>query len=543
VTLSAPLIMDFVRRLLVVPALAVALLGSYAGAPAQPAVGIRTLAAQPLLPSVPHPWDGSDWLDRFYAPGGYAPAWTPGQAQAAVKLLEQAAAEGLDPADYGAGQLREGGASAEPAAVDVALTSAMLHYLADLRLGRVRSDYHTRGQDPRLGQFDPVELLRAALAASRLQDAVAGAEPKVPLYGWVKETLARYRAIAAEPQPRLAVPGQPVTVGGHYKSALALHDRLVLLGDLAADAPLPQPGVYGDVLADGVKLYQARHGLKETGELDAATAGALNVPLRERVRALELALERLRWLPDFPAGPLVVVDLPAYRLWAFDESGAAEPPLEMRVIVGDAAKTQTPIFIGQMRYLEFHPFWNVPRSIARKEIIPKLERNPGYLAHSDMELVGQGGVTRRVDESTLAALRAGTLRIRQRPGPKNSLGAIKFAMPNPEDIYLHATPLTELFERSRRDLSHGCIRVEQPAELAAFVLRGAPGWDLAEVEAAMAPGPARRVDLPAPVPVVLFYATALAGADGKAEFVRDIYRRDPLLERALRTHAAGAGAK
>jgi murein L,D-transpeptidase YcbB/YkuD len=160
-----------------------------------------------------------------------------------------------------------------------------------------------------------------------------------------------------------------------------------------------------------------------------------------------------------------------------------------------------------------------------------------------MEVVGQGGVTSTAGESTIEALRAGKLRVRQRPGPRNSLGAVKFAMPNPMDIYLHATPLRELFRRTRRDLSHGCIRVEQPAELAQFVLRDQPQWDREAIAAAMAPGPTRRVELSAPVPVVIFYATALGARDGRALFGRDIYHRDPLLEQALREHSDGVGAK
>jgi L,D-transpeptidase YcbB len=529
--------MNLVRQLLAMPALAFALLGSAAHAqPAAPA-GIRTLAAQPLLPSVPHPWDGTDWLDRFYAARGYSPAWSAAQAQAALALVAQAPSDGLDPADYRVSPAGAGAAS------DVALTSAMLHFLADLRLGRVQSDYHTRGADPRTGQFDPVRALQDALAANRLDQAIAAARPAVPLYGRVRETLARYRALAAGPQARLAAPPRALAAGDAYRDAVALHERLALLGDLPEGAAPPQPGMYDDTLAEGVKAYQARHGLKESGRLDSATVAALNVPLAERVHELELTLERLRWLPDFPDGPVIAVNLPAYRLWAFDSSAPAEQPLEMRVIVGAAARTQTPLFIGQMRYLEFNPYWNVPSSIARKELIPKLQRDPGYLARSEMELVGKGGVTQHVDEAALDALRAGTLRIRQRPGPKNSLGAVKFAMPNPQDIYLHSTPQRELFQRARRDLSHGCIRVEQPVELARFVLRGVPGWGLDEIQAAMEPGPTRRVDLAGPVPVVLFYSTALAERDGTALFAPDIYRRNPLLEQALAQHAAAAQAK
>jgi murein L,D-transpeptidase YcbB/YkuD len=247
------------------------------------------------------------------------------------------------------------------------------------------------------------------------------------------------------------------------------------------------------------------------------------------VRQLELTLERLRWLPDVGPGPLIMVDLPAYRLWAFQHAAggadSAEAPLEMRVVVGTAVKTETPLFVGQMRYLEFNPYWNVPRSILDKEFLPKLARNPAWLAQNDMETVPPG--------ASVADLRAGRARVRQRPGPKNSLGAIKFVLPNPMDIYLHSTPARELFERSRRDLSHGCIRVELPAALAQFVLAGQPQWDADAIQAALQPGPTRRVDLARPVPVVIFYATAILDSDGGVRFVADIYGRDATLEREL----------
>jgi murein L,D-transpeptidase YcbB/YkuD len=245
------------------------------------------------------------------------------------------------------------------------------------------------------------------------------------------------------------------------------------------------------------------------------------------VRQLELTLERLRWLPDLAPGPLITVDLPAYRLWAYPAAPDAAP-LEMRVVVGAAIKTPTPLFVGEMLYLEFNPYWNIPRSIALKEIIPKLSSNPDYLAQHDMELVPP--------HSTLPALRSGKARVRQRPGPKNALGAVKFAMPNPMDIYLHSTPSRQLFKRSRRDLSHGCIRVEQPAALVRFVLASQAQWDTDQIAAAMAPGPNRRVDIKAPVPVVILYATAMLDGDGKARFVPDVYKLDPALEQALAAH-------
>jgi murein L,D-transpeptidase YcbB/YkuD len=489
---------------------------------------IHALAVQaaqsPALPA--GPYDERGWIERFYAPRKYAPAWNPATAAAALWVLRRATLQGLDPVDYGADalerQLRAGDAGT--ARFDVALTSAMLHYLADLRVGRVRSEYHTRPLDARLRQYDPVERLRAGLAGGKLQAAVQAAEPALQQYAQVKAALAAYRALATQPYPALPAPQAKVASGGAYPAAQALFERLVLLGDLPADAPPPPDGIYSDPMEEGVRHFQARHGLTDDGVLGRGTIAALNVPPARRVRQLELTLERLRWLPDFGPGPLIVVDLPAYRLWALNH-GSAEAPLEMRVVVGSAIRTETPLFVGQMRYLEFNPYWNVPRSILDKEILPKLARDPGYLKQHDMETVPPG--------AGVADLKAGRARVRQRPGPKNSLGAIKFAMPNPMDIYLHSTPAHELFERSRRDLSHGCIRVEHPAALAQYVLGGQRQWNADTIQDALQPGPTRHVDLSRPIPVVMFYATAIVDSDGTPRFAADVYGRDPKLEEAL----------
>ena len=475
---------------------------------------------------LPGPYDERGWLDRFYAPRKYAPAWNPQTAAAALWVLRQAPLQGLDPQDYGVDdlqqQLRAG--RADPGRFDVALTAAMLHYLADLRVGRVRSEYHAGKSDARLKRYDPVERLRTGLAAGKLRDAVQAAEPQLPLYAQVKAALAHYRDLAKQPYPALLVPPAKVKPGGAYPDAQALFERLVLLGDLPADAPPPAEGIYGDKLEEGVRHFQIRHGLEEDGVLGRGTVNALNVPPAQRVRQLELTLERLRWLPDFGPGPLIVVDLPAYRLWAL-QNGGTEPPLEMRVVVGSAVKTETPLFVGQMRYLEFNPYWNVPRSILEKEILPKLARNPAYLKQHDMETVPP--------DASVADLKAGRARVRQRPGAKNSLGPIKFAMPNPMDIYLHSTSARELFERSRRDLSHGCIRVEHPAALAQYVLGGQRQWSADAIQEALQPGPTKHVDLPRSIPVVLFYATAIADGEGGARFAADIYGRDVKLEQEL----------
>ncbi len=220
-----------------------------------------------------------------------------------------------------------------------------------------------------------------------------------------------------------------------------------------------------------MKRFQARHGLAPDGVIGPATAKALAVPAEARVRQIELALERLRWIPALERGRVVFVNIPAFELWAFDEiEPAGASSVQMAVVVGRALRTQTPAFTGVMKTVVFAPYWNVPRSIARNEIVPKLRKNPGYLASQNMEIVS-GGAVLGTSPDAIAQLEQGSARLRQKPGPKNALGRVKFLFPNSNNVYLHDTPTQSVFQHARRDFSHGCVRLAAPAALAHWVLR------------------------------------------------------------------------
>ncbi|WP_159697589.1 murein L,D-transpeptidase [Massilia sp. 9I] len=502
-------------------------------------------AAMPRSPpSAPAPgaWtpiDARQLIPRLY--GASHMLWLsdgPVRARLALRLLRGAREHGLDPANYDVDRLER--RLDEPLdrtaaiAFDRELSTAMLQYLADLHAGRVASAYR---QVPGTDRgFDPVDRLHQALQEGGLEDVIEAAAPSIPLYGRVKSALARYRDMArsAPHWAALPHPSPAVAPGDAYPGSALLRERLRLLGDLDGVTEADD-GTYTAALAAAVRRFQARHGLAEDGILGPGTVAALSVPLSRRVTQLALTLERLRWLPPITSGRVVAVNVPTYRLWTVDaRDNYAAPSLEMRVIVGTAARTQTPLFIGEVRYLEFNPYWNVPPSIQSAEIVPRLARNPAYLEQNDMEVVGADGRPRQLaPAAALDALRAGSARVRQRPGARNVLGELKFAMPNPMNIYLHSTSAKELFGRSRRDLSHGCIRVERPAELAQFVLADPQRWNAAAVAAAMADGRNRSVSLPRPVPVILFYATALADRHGRVLFSQDIYGLDPALAAAL----------
>jgi murein L,D-transpeptidase YcbB/YkuD len=270
--------------------------------------------------------------------------------------------------------------------------------------------------------------------------------------------------------------------------------------------------------------------------LDSATVAEINTPFERRVRQIELALERLRWLP--PIGPhrFVVVNIPAFQLFAFDSvGGTGAPTLSMRVIVGKALDTRTPVLFEQMRYVEFRPYWNVPRSIALKEILPLLQGDASYLKSNDMELVGPRDSVAGSEATAdlLQRLGRGELRVRQRPGARNPLGSTKFVFPNSAAIYLHGTPRTDLFALTRRDFSHGCIRLEDPMTLALWVLQDQPRWSRKRIAAAQESTATTRAWLTRPVPVIVFYTTAVAAPDGSAWFYADVYGHDRQLDEAL----------
>ena len=460
-------------------------------------------------------------------------------------MLSSADAHGLVPQDYNAAALREALVQASAATVDAALladfdqrlTGAMQRYLADLHGGRVDPrSIHERYDVPSGAKFDAAAYLREAVENNRLAEAVRAAEPALPTYRQLQDALGRYRTLDAKawqtalPSP----PGNKLAPGDAYTGLEGLAARLIVLGDLPAGTAVP--GRYEGVLVDGVKSFQERHGLEQDGVLGKRTLDQLNVPPARRARQIELALERLRWLPLLHGPRMIVVNVPEFVLRAYEiHDGQIDVKATMRVIVGKALDTRTPLFQEDMRFIEFSPYWNIPPSIARAETIPKLRRNPAYFDQQGLEFVtGTGQAIRTLSDASLDAVLRGQMRIRQRPGPKNALGDIKFVFPNNENIYLHHTPSPQLFRRDRRDFSHGCVRVEEPVALAKFVLQNAPEWNEARIRAAMEKGTSSTIRLQEPVPVVIVYGTSLVKNGGRLYFFEDLYGHDKLLDDALK---------
>ena len=358
-------------------------------------------------------------------------------------------------------------------------------------------------------------------------------------YEWTMNALERYRVLAAD-DDEAALPEIEIAVepGDHYDGVPRLIRLLKRIGDLSADDVFEDKDVYEGVLVAAVQRFQSRHGLHPDGIIDTITLEQMNIPLRVRVHQLELAAERWRRQPYDPNRPAIVLNLPEFRLRAFGGGSADghEPDLEMRVVVGQAPDHKSPILLSQLETVIFRPYWNVPLSIQRKELLPEIRRDPSWVSANNFELVnpqnevaGDGKVSERI----FSLLDTGRLQLRQKPGPKNTLGLVKFLFPNEYGIYFHDTSAKWLFEQERRDLSHGCIRVEKPEELAEWVLRGQPGWSRDEIDAAIQGKESVSIKVKRPIQVVLMYSTAAAMKSGEVHFFEDIYGEDQALEKVL----------
>lgn len=490
-------------------------------------------------------------LRAAYEAKQFAPLWLDGnkpsaRAGQALALIGQAAFDGLRSKDYSLDALQislqklqqQNGNDAELASFDVAMSQSVARYVSDLYTGRV---------DPRsLGIAIDTTAKRAALAqrlpsvltASDLIGAIAALRPTLPPYADLRRLLVQYRTLAEQhpASPKLPpLPSKKLSPGENWAGTPALATWLITLGNLPVDTTVTT--LYDSAVVEGVKQFQQQHGQIPDGVLGKQTYENLLVSLPERVRQIELSMERLRWLDDtILQKRFLLINVPQFTLWAYvpDANGQPQPVLQMPVVVGQARKNQTPLMAKTLSSLVFNPYWNVPRSIALKEILPKLDENPFYLVHENMEVVGGGGALgSAVNEAEYEGIVRGALRIRQRAGGKNALGTLKFVFPNDDAIYMHDTPSKSFFAKERRDLSHGCVRLGNPMALALFVLEPQGGWDENRVKQMIASSTDRHWPLQEHMPVLLMYLTANVDSKGKATFLNDIYQQDEKLAAAL----------
>lgn len=522
---------------------------------ATPAEAVQTPQAAPpadamneissLIASKQHPYltqsnftYRAEDLDALYKTNNYQPIWIVDDGKAnknadeVIKLLEAAADHGLNPADYDTERLRQTLTalkapfdvhSKDVALYDTAISLSLLRFMHNLHYGRINpTDLHFNIQRRAEKILDLPALIKTVIAADNVTSLPSSVEPQLQQYQKLKQALASYRAPEKIPPLNLLV-NKTLRQGDALPQSAELQKYLAAFGDIPSDKIDNSATTYTATMVEGVKNFQKRHNIKPNGFINKATVAALNAPLTdaERITQIELAMERLRWLPEITEGPAIMVNIPAFQLLAFDDIKQDIPTTAMRVVVGKAAKNQTPQLAADMRFVDFQPYWNVPYKIAKDEILPKLAADPEYLARQNMEFVSGSG--------------SSALRIRQRPGKGNALGKVKFIFPNASSVYLHDTPSVALFSRSRRDLSHGCVRVAHPQELAEFVLKDQGGWDTDAIKKAMG-GKNRQVVLKKTIPVLFLYNTAFFDEHSNLTFYTDIYHRDTELLDALTKH-------
>src|SRR5581483_1550339 len=389
------------------------------------------------------------------------------QALELLSDIDRAEERGLRPKDYNIAFASIQPRSAEDLArQDIQISLAAARFAADLHNGMV--DPRAAGYDLEIPRphFDTGELLETLATAPSVAAALDGIEPQFKHYALLKKALGRYRRLASQPELNgLPNPGRTsIKPGGLYDGTPALRRLLIALTDMPTLVGDPADLHLDPATVNALKAFQSRHGLAPDGRLGRDTYQALTTPFSQRVRQIELSLERWRWLPPKLTAPSIIVNIPQYRLFAlYTTDDLEQQMLRMDVIVGKAFPLlQTPVFAAEMRYLVLHPYWDVPNSILRRELLPLIRRDPTYITRNDYEIVrGQtdAAEAQPVTRQTLDALARGELRLRQKPGPKNPLGFVKFVLPNRYDVYLHGTAAPALFKEEQRAFSHGCVRV------------------------------------------------------------------------------------
>jgi murein L,D-transpeptidase YcbB/YkuD len=480
-------------------------------------------------------------LAELYERRGFTPGWQGSDdLEAVIRLVRASAADGLDPQDYHledleqARDLLQDGTSFDAeqrAALDIGITDALIRLGYHQRFGKVNPyDLDPEWNFSReLLNRDPAGVMLDAMDAPSLEAAFLEIFPRPDLYRRLRAALEEHRRIAASGGWSAVPDGPTLRPGASDERLDALMHRLAVTGDLPGDAG-NDVEVYGGALEEAVRAFQERHGLDADGIVGPATLRALNVPVEDRIDQIRVNLERARWVMDNLEDDFIIVNIAGFRVYVFRDR---KEQWSSRAVVGKTYR-KTPVFRSMMRYIVFNPDWTVPYSIATKDILPAVQRDPGYLAARGFIVKDRNGDA--VDPATIdwSALsrRRFPYTLVQQPGTNNALGEIKFMFPNEHAVYLHDTPGKGLFGRAERTFSSGCVRVEHPFDFALQLL-GPDGWDAASIEAERQTRKTRTVILKRPVPVLLLYWTVEVDAEGRTVFYEDVYERDGRILGAL----------
>jgi len=354
-------------------------------------------------------------------------------------------------------------------------------------------------------KIEPLEMADSLLNKKHSDDKYY--EEVNEMYAGLKKELQLYYSVA-QTGGWSVMPDMKVALkkGDTQPSIPAIKKRLQLTRDMAGN---DSTDAFTDTLELAVKKFQVRHGYKADGIITGQLIKDMNVPAKERLKQILLNMDRMRWMPQKPTGNLIIVNLPEFILHVLDGKNKV---FDMVVVVGQVGHN-TMMFNGDLNQVIFSPYWNVPQSIIKKEIMPAIKRNPNYLAHKNMEQIGSN--------------------IRQRPGPGNSLGKVKFIFPNSFNMYFHDTPAKSLFGQDKRAFSHGCVRLSEPQKMAEWLLRNEPAWPKVKIVSAMNQTHETSVKLKEPIPVFIIYYTAWVDGDGLLNFRDDVYKHDQELMRKM----------
>ena len=484
-------------------------------------------------------------LAAIYAATGMKPLWVtekgPGEKAAIIRqFLENAETEGLRPSDYDVAGIRFLWQSDKPAhlaQLDTQLTINLIKYTHDVSHGRILP-FKT---DPELfaeagdKHFKPVLEVEQALAAQGLAGYLASLPPSHEHYRRLREALQFYRKIAKSGGWEKVTNGKLLHPGDRDERIRQVRHRLAQAGMLA---PVGEnETLYDDELVPEVKKFQKKFSLEEDGIIGRETLSALNTSPEEIIDKIILNMSRWRWQEkELGRRRYIIVNIANYDLRALEDGREV---LTMEVIVGKL-QHQTPVFSGQVQYVDFNPFWNIPPSIAEKEELPELRNDPFYLANRKVRLFSnwqEGGIeldSTKIDWSLVTEDEMKRYKLRQDPGPWNALGPVKLVFPNEYSVYIHGTPAQELFEHNKRNFSHGCIRVNQPLELARFTLsEEKQDWSMKKIEEIVAKGERKVVSISSPLPIHITYQTAWVDNVGTIHFSGDVYGRDAILAKIL----------
>jgi murein L,D-transpeptidase YcbB/YkuD len=491
------------------------------------------------------PWKETQgfYRKRNFQPAWLSDSWLGGrrvnaQATKLLTCLRDARQEGLDPAEYPIDELEQqisraghSASSQELAWLDAKLTYTFFEYAAHLYRGRLNPKRLNPTWQVTARKRDWAPLLEEALDQRNICGVLTKLTPALPEYAALRKVLDAYSRIAEAGGWPKVPDSHPLKKGDRGASVSLLRKSLEQQGDLVSRAPDGNQ-LFDEDLASGVRAFEERNGLPMDGVADVEMLSVLNTPVETLMWQIELNMERLRWLPDDLGRRYLLVNIPDYRLQLVENG---QTILQMRVVVGKK-ENPTPVFSDQMTYLTFNPFWNIPENIAIKETIPLLRKDDDYAEKHGIQVVMKGNNDEIVNVSKISWRdvsqegKAFPYLLRQRPGPGNALGRVKFMFPNQFNVYLHDTPTRHLFKTTERDYSHGCVRVEHPVELAEYLLKDKPGWDADRIHNQMEAEDEISVTLVKSLPVHIVYWSVWVGENGKLQRRPDIYELDSMQE-------------